>query len=252
MGAMAGEAVREESGLVRFTGLPEGFAAGFTTRRLAPDEVGSAETARRLAIALGAPRAERARAKQIHGKGALVLETAPQAEADIVAGEADALLTRENGRLLAVASADCVPIILLDEESGWMAAVHAGWRGTALRILDAVLDELESRGVSARRLRAYFGPSISRDRYEVGPEVVEALRRAYDGVHVPSDAVRRGAGDRSHLDVAAYDRALLLARGVPASSIVESVLSTFDDPELPSYRRDGARTGRIVTGIVRP
>src|SRR5262245_52769451 len=117
MRAMARAAIAEESGLRRFMGLPDGFAAGFTTRARAPDVVRSEETARRLAVALGAPRAERSRAKQVHGRGVLVLEDPPESGRDVVAGEADALLTREPGRLLAVASADCVPILLLDEES---------------------------------------------------------------------------------------------------------------------------------------
>src|SRR5262249_39477984 len=147
-----------------------------------PDDVGAAETARRLAIALGAPDSESARLKQMHGTSVVVLDDELQRGADRVGGEADALLSRVPGRLLAVASADCVPILLLDAESGWMAAVHAGWRGTAARILDAVLDVLEERGVLAGRLLALFGPSISRDRYEVGPEVVDALGRAYESV----------------------------------------------------------------------
>jgi YfiH family protein len=245
--------MRAMSGLHRFPGLPDGFAAGFTTRVLAPDDVGSEETARRLAVALGAPDAERARAKQVHGTRVLVLEGAPRPGVDVVAGEGDALLTREPGRMVAVASADCVPILLLDVESGWIAAVHAGWRGTALRILDAVLDALAERGVPAQSLLAFFGPSISRDRYEVGPEVVEALGTAYRGIDVPREAVRSGRGDRSFLDVAAFDRALLLARGVSEQSITASGFCTAEDASLfPSYRRDGARTGRVMTGITRP
>jgi YfiH family protein len=244
-------AVLEESGLFRFTGLPPGFAAGFTTRRLAPDEAGAAEATRRLAIALGAPEAERARPRQVHGRAVIVLEERPRAGADVVAGEADALLTREPGRLLAVASADCVPILLLDAETGWMAAVHAGWRGTAARILDAVLDALEARGALASRLVALFGPSISRDRYEVGPEVVDLMRRSYEQIEVPTKAIRAGAGDRSFLDVAAFDSALLLARGVPVTSIRATGLCSAERADFfPSYRRDGARTGRIMTGTV--
>jgi YfiH family protein len=189
----------------------------------------------------------------VHGRSVVVLETPPRRGEDRLAGEGDALLTREPGRLVAVASADCVPILLCDPASGWIAAVHAGWRGTAARILDAVLDALEARGVAPAELAAFFGPSISRERYEVGPEVVEvvgALSRAYQDVDVPADALRRGTGDRSWIDVAAFDRALLAARGV--RSIGPPGPCTAEDPgRFPSYRRDGARTGRVMTGIVR-
>ena len=246
-------AVLEESGLFRFAGLPPGFTAGFTTRRLAPDEVGAAEAARRLAVALGLTDAERVRARQVHGRSSIILEAPAVPGEDVLAGEADALITRERGRLIAVASADCVPILLLDSETGWMAAVHAGWRGTAARILDVVLDALEARGVPAARLIAFFGPSISRDRYEVGPEVVGALRRSHERIDVPAEAIRGGAGDRSFLDVAAFDRALLLARGVPAGSIRAAGLCCAERADLfPSFRRDGAGTGRVMTGIASP
>jgi YfiH family protein len=242
---------RDARGLVCFTGLPEGFRAGFTTRTLAPDEAGSAETARRLAVALGAPDAERMRLRQVHGRGVIVADDAASAGADVVAGEADALVTRTPGRIICVASADCVPMVLVDPETGWTAAVHAGWRGTAARIVDAVLDVLEGRGVRPERLQVFFGPSIARGRYEVGPEVVGTLREAYAGIDVDGEAVARGEGDHSYVDVAAFDRAALLARGVREDAIVESGLCTFERPELPSYRRDGAGTGRVITGIVR-
>ena len=149
-------------------------------------------------------------------------------------------------------TADCVPILLADTVTGWIAAVHAGWRGTALRILDAVLDALKSEGVSPANLVAAFGPSISRDRYEVGPEVIQRLAEAYDGVPVDPSATRKGNGDRTLLDLAAFNRALLLHRGVPAAHLLDTGLCTFEREDfLHSYRRDGPGPGRILTGIVR-
>lgn len=247
----ASRATLEQGGLVRFEGLPDGYVAGFTTRLLAPDDAGAAEAARRLATALGTPDVERARLKQVHGREVVVLEDAPRAGEDVVAGHADALLTRTPGRLIAVASADCVPVLLLDPRSGWMAAVHAGWRGTAARILDAVVDALEERGAPPASLLAFFGPSISGERYEVGPEVVEALRRASEGVPVPADAIRPGRADRSLLDVAAFNRAFLRHRGVQVTAGRVEPCTAGDAALFPSYRRDGAGTGRVMTGIAR-
>jgi len=160
-----------------------GFAAGFTrgplaARLLDPDAAGRA-----LAEALGAPDAEVVRLTQIHGRIVLTFEEPARKRRNRVLGTADAVITNQPNVLLAVASADCVPIVLADPATGWIAAVHAGWRGTAARVLDAALDTLSARGVRLENLFAAFGPSISRDRYEVGPEVVTALLDAYGQDH---------------------------------------------------------------------
>lgn len=234
-----------EGGGALFTGLPAPVRAGFTTLELVPAELEADEGARRLAGLLGAPAAPVARLKQVHG-AAVVEPGAVAAERVAVAGFADALVTTERGLVLAIATADCVPIVLVDAEAGALAAVHAGWRGTAARVVDAALDALEARGARADRLRALFGPSISRDAYEVGPEVVAAL----DGTLPPGAAVP-GRGDRSWLDVAACNEAALLRRGVRPERISRPRLCTFaESRRFPSYRREGAAAGRIFTGVV--
>ncbi|MDL2716805.1 MAG: polyphenol oxidase family protein [Acidobacteriota bacterium] len=238
-------------GVTRLRGLPPGFAAGFTrgpltARSLDPDAAGRA-----LAEALGAPDAEVVRLKQVHGARVLTFEEPPRERRNTLFGDGDAVLTRVQNVLLAVASADCVPIVLVDPDSDWIAAVHAGWRGTAARVLDAALDALERRGVRVAGLSAAFGPSISGERYEVGPEVVTALRAAYRGVAVPADSVRVGDADRAFVDVAAFNAAALRARGIRAERMATSALCTRATIDLPSWRRDEAATGRILTGIVR-
>jgi hypothetical protein len=186
----------------------------------------------------------------VHGRSILSFEAPARKRGYTLLGEGDGLLACQPSVLLAVASADCVPVVLADPQTGWIAAVHAGWRGTALRVLDAALDALAARGVRPENLHAALGPSVSRDRYEVGPEVVAALRNAYRGVDVPAEAVRGGRGDRVFVDVAAFNAATLRARGVPASRTTAPGLCTASTPDLPSWRRDGPGTGRILTGIV--
>jgi YfiH family protein len=240
------------SGIGLFPGVPGPFLAGFSTRRLLADDVPIDEAVRVFAAELTgeAGLAETARVRQVHGRGVIVVDEPPRAGLGRVLGEADALMTRSAGRLLVIATADCVPIVLIDPGSGWIAAVHAGWRGTAARILDRVLSELTALGADTGRLRAFFGPSISRDRYEVGPEVVGMLTEAYRDVPVSKDAIAPGAGDRSLLDVAAFNEALLAARGIDREHIVRTTLCTASEPDLfPSFRRDGARAGRILTGV---
>ena len=227
-----------------------GFAAGFTrgpltARSFSPDAAGRA-----LAEALGVPDAEVVTLTQVHGRSILPFEAPARKRGYALLGEGDALLTCQPSVLLLVASADCVPIVLADPETGWIAAVHAGWRGTAARVLDAALDALTARGVRPENLRAAFGPSISRDRYEVGPEVVAALQNTYRGVDVPAAATHAGRGDRAFVDVAAFNAAALRARGVHADRMSTSAPCTASTSDLPSWRRDGPGAGRILTGIV--
>ena len=234
-----------EEGGALFAGLPEGVTAGFTTLALVPDDLEADAGARRLAELLGVPLAPVARLKQVHG--ATVVEPGIVRPGEVVvAGYGDALVTTERGLVLAIATADCVPVVLVDVEAGALAAVHAGWRGTAARIVDAALDALVERGARVDRIFALFGPSISGDVYEVGPEVLAAL----DGT-LPAAAVLPGRGDRSWLDVAACNEAALLSRGVRAERIVRPRLCTFlEDGRFSSFRRDGTKAGRIYTGAV--
>lgn len=238
-------------GAVSRLSLPgsSGFAAGFTrgaltARAFDPDVAGRA-----LAGALGAPDADVVRLKQVHGARVFTFEGPPRERRNILLGEGDAVMTRQPNVLLVVASADCVPIVLADPATGWCAAVHAGWRGTGLRVLDAALDALEERGVALSGLAAAFGPSIARDRYEVGPEVVAALLDAYGAA--PEGAVKPGASGKAFVDVAAFDEAALLARGLAPARIRRSKTCNAADPDLPSWRRDGPLAGRILTGVVR-
>ncbi|HEX5854710.1 MAG TPA: polyphenol oxidase family protein [Thermoanaerobaculia bacterium] len=230
-------------------GAIPGFAAGFTRGPLAAASLGPEAAARALAAALGAPDAETVLVHQVHGHAILPFEAPARKRGYSLLGEGDGLLTSQPNVLLAVESADCVPVVLADPMTGWIAAVHAGWRGTAARVLDAALDALAARGVRLGSLFAAFGPSISRDRYEVGPEVVTALLDAYGAA--PEGALASGADGKTFLDVAAFNEAALLARGVDPERIAAGGLCTAGTPDLPSWRRDGPGAGRILTGIVR-
>jgi hypothetical protein len=244
MGAVNGIRWAEGGGAL-FAGLPEGVVAGFTTLDLVPDDLEANEGARILARLLGAPRAPVARLKQVHGAAVVEATGVPAGEV-VVAGFGDAVVTTEPGLVVAIATADCVPVVLVDAEAGALAAVHAGWRGTAARVVDAALDALLERGASPARVFALFGPSISRDVYEVGPEVLAAL----DG-SVPPGATVPGRGDRTYLDVAACNEEALRRRGLLPERIVRPRLCTFAEPaRFSSYRRDGAKAGRIFTGAV--
>ena len=240
-----------DGGAVSRLSLPgaPGFAAGFTRGALTARALDPDAAARALAEALGAPEAETVRLEQVHGARVFTFEEPARKRRHVLLGEGDALITSRPNVLLAVASADCVPVVLADPVSGWIAAVHAGWRGTVLRVLDAALDALEARGVSPRNLSAAFGPSIARDRYEVGAEVVEALLAAYGAA--PEGAVKAGAGGKAFVDVAAFDESALLGRGLDPARIHRPGFCNAAEADLPSWRRDGPGAGRILTGVVR-
>lgn len=84
--------------------------------------------------------------------------------------EADALVTRRAGLVLAITTADCVPVLFADPEAGVVGAAHAGWRGAVSGVLDATVAAMEPLGAKRGRIVAAIGPAIEQRSYEVGPE----------------------------------------------------------------------------------
>lgn len=160
--------------------------------------------------------------------------------------EGDALATRRAGIALGVRVADCAPILIVDERSGALAAVHAGWRGTAAGVLRAAIGVLrEALGARPSDLRVGIGPSIGPCCFEVGEEVVEALVRADPGA---AACVLPGA--RRRVDLVEANRRQALDCGVPPPRIQAAGLCTFCRGDLlASYRRDRESAGRMA-GII--
>ena len=148
-----------------------------------------------------------------------------------VLAEADALLENTPGSVVAVKTADCIPVLLVDERLRIVAAVHAGWRGTVAGIVGRAIGAMRERFSSdAADLHAAIGPGIGRCCYEVGPEV----------------AAHFGEQGRAHIDLPAANRAQLLSAGVTPHRIYTSNLCTRCRPdEFHSYRRDKELAGRL-------
>jgi YfiH family protein len=113
-------------------------------------------------------------ANQVHGENVLY------AGADYVRADGDALITDIPGVYVGVVTADCVPILLAargkDGGCTAVAAVHAGWRGTALKIAEKAVFALQDRfGVRPENTKAFIGPCVCQSCYETGPEVSQAL-----------------------------------------------------------------------------
>jgi YfiH family protein len=142
--------------------------------------------------------------RQVHG--ATVLDGGSVT----AASEADALVTHSPELALAILVADCVPLALVDTSSGRVALVHAGWRGLEAGVIARTLE-----GLDARATHAFLGPSISKERYQVGPEVAQHFT-SVEGALTPD------GGDRSRLDLRLVATRQLLSAGVLDDRIVRS------------------------------
>lgn len=183
--------------------------------------------------------------RQVHGRESVRVDCDFRGTWPSGPSEGDAIWTASPDLPVAVRVADCVPILLWAPKTRAVAAVHAGWRGTAADILGATLDfARESFGVRPDEVWAAVGPCISHDRFEVGPEVVQALMQT--GLTREDLRVHVGARGKPHVDLRAANRALLVRAGVPVGQIEDVGGCTWSEPErYDSYRRDGAASGRM-------
>lgn len=195
---------------------------------------------------LGAIGATRVRASQVHGA---VVAVVGATDGGRVIDGADGLATAEPRVVLAVHAADCVPLLLADPRRHAVAAVHAGWRGTAGGIaVEAVTVMADRFGCQPEDLRVAIGPCIGPCHYEVDEPVIERLR-AWPWWE---DVVSRNARGRWQLDLRAANRRQLGDAGVPAVQIETLDWCTFEHPDLfYSYRRDGP-TGQMAALIACP
>ena len=177
---------------------------------------------------------------QVHGVDLAIIGpgTPPGA---VCVGAADGMITTEAGIALMVWTADCVPLLINGINA--VAAIHAGWRGAAGGIAKvAVTRLLADCGERASDLTAYLGPAVSGPRYQVGPEVVDALQG-----HGVDQAIWLN-GDR--VDLRRFLAAQLTALGVGRVRTVGGCTVTSAD--LASYRRDGSNAGRQWSLVFRP
>src|SRR5580704_9687511 len=137
------------------------------------------ENRRRLAVGFGASPEDFVFARQVHGAGVRVVGAADRGSGafrlDDAIPDADALVTATPGVVLAILTADCVPIVLHDPVAGVLACVHAGWRGNVARVGAAAVSAMRQLGSDPADIVAGIGPAIDPARYQVGPEVYAAV-----------------------------------------------------------------------------
>ncbi len=202
--------------------------------------------------------------KQIHSTLVRLFSSAPARPC-----KGDGSATNEPGVLLAVQTADCVPILLVDPKKRAVAAVHAGWRGTLARITQKTAGRMRYEfGSNPADLLAAIGPSIGPCCYEVGAEFVPKFTAQFADAHDYFDEPRSGEEpnplqwlnmappghqpppENVHLDLRKANRSQLLAAGLRAQNIFVSNLCTACHTELFfSYRKEGAVSGRLLSVI---
>jgi YfiH family protein len=194
------------------------------------------ENRRRFQTALQTKGWELVTANQIHSADVQIILNALDAQSEPKA--CDALITDIPQILLAVQTADCMPILLADERTGAFAAIHAGWRGTLKRIVSRTLEQMQQTyGTRPAEILAAFGPAISACCFEVGPEVIEEFKETFPDINqVCSNAQPNG---KAHLDLRRLNRQLLLEAGVNSDRIFDCALCTACRTDLFfSYRKE--------------
>lgn len=222
---------------LRDSGASSGPYASFNLGLHVGDEAQRViENRLRLAAELGLPSSPQW-LTQVHGNRVI--------EAGLMAGapEADAIYTRVAGRVCAVMTADCLPILLCSRDGATVAAVHAGWRGLVSGVVESAIHAL-----GTRELLAWLGPAIGPDAFAVGEDVRMAFRDLDPGF---TAAFRPAGEDKWLADIYHLGRVVLARAGVPGDAIHGGGWCTHAQPgDFFSYRRDRV-TGRMATLIWR-
>jgi len=181
--------------------------------------------------------------RQIHSDSLHVIAAASDNVAPPLP-EGDGLLAGASGVLVGVRTADCLPLLLVDRRSRAVAAVHAGWRGSALAIAARAVEKLtREMGARPEDLEAVIGPGIGVCCYEVGEDVAGQFADTFDHAVAERDG-------RPHLDLAAVNRQQLQEAGVPEAQIHLSGMCTQClAGQFYSYRREGDKAGRMLAVV---
>ena len=157
------------------------------------------------------------------------------------AGDCDATFTDKKNVYLTVSIADCLPVFVFDPFKKIIAGIHAGWRGSADKIVLKTINRLiEQYSVDPSSLVCFLGPCISQEYFEVGPEVGELFK----------DEVKIKKGEKYHIDLKKENKLQLLEAGVLEENIEISPHCTYkEDLIFHSYRRDRDKSGRMF-GVI--
>jgi len=182
---------------------------------------------------------------QTHSNNVISISKLPNTEIN----ETDAIVTNRPGICLCIQTADCVPIVIFDPVKKAIGAVHAGWRGTVSNIIGETIIAMKKNYQSMpTEIYAIIGPSISPLMYEVGENVIQAANKNIPNLE---RALIQQPSGKIHFDLWEANKALLINSGVKKENIEITKECTFlQEEKYFSARRDGNKTGRMVTGIM--
>jgi polyphenol oxidase len=187
--------------------------------------------------------------RQVHGNNILVIDEPNEDFSHFLTVESDAIITNQPNVMIGVCVADCVPILLLDPEKRVIAAVHAGWQGTASELVSKTVSGMKSMfGSRPDAIQAAIGPCIGKCCYEVDLPV----RQAFNQSSLDWESVAEKSGDgKWNLDLSSANRQLLIQSGLAAESIqVSEICVCCVKESFFSYRRDDGETGRQMGFIM--
>ncbi len=191
------------------------------------------ENRRRAAHAFGADLGSVVFAEQVHGASATVVGHGERGRGTLRMDDAitstDILVTTALDTTLAILVADCVPVALLDPEARVLAAVHAGWRGTAAQACRRALEAMSALGALPERVVAFIGPGVHPTHYEVDGVVLESLLGAVAPDELSAEVARPAEGGRWRVDLMAANHQQLVRAGVAPAHIFDCGVTTADD-----------------------
>lgn len=160
---------------------------------------------------------------------------------------ADAVITSLPNTAVAVSTADCVPIICTDNET-FVAAIHAGWRGIVSNIITNTIDKLENLGCDINKLTFLVGPCISGLNYEIGEDVWHEFENSFNDNELKAILIKKTT-EKFFPDIrTAVD--IQISRKTKKDNIFHFNANTYTDTRFYSVRKEGAYTGRFLTGIM--
>jgi polyphenol oxidase len=208
------------------------------------------------------------RVKQVHGNRVLgseaILDFLAQQDQSVETAwpEADGLYSDAHFHAVWVCSADCTPVLIADSRTGRVAAVHAGWRGTAAKIVPAAVEQMQERGSAIADLRVAMGPAISGEVYQVSTEVAAQVGQSISALedldlseqariektiavlmNRPDPPILADKQDgHVRLDVRRINALQLEQMGLEPTQVAISPHCTYSDPDrFFSYRRDSRK-----------
>lgn len=193
------------------------------------------------------PKIQFVRVKQVHGNEiALSVDTSTDLQIN-----ADAHITKTPNLGLCIATADCVPVLIFQKSGPFIAAIHAGWRGVANKIIPMTVAKMNELGVEISSMEIYIGPHIQQPSFEVGHDVREEILATLPPGSDRTLVYQESGDGKSLVDLNKIVLTQLSQSRISSNQIHNFPKDTFRDLKFHSHRRDKEKAGRQLSFICR-